>query len=381
MGAGSPASIKKVAALGDNLLLDQFASVEEIGERIALFKAEVEARGRRLRPDERRRHALDQRGHDRRASSSGRCEARIAGRRRIDRLANRPDGPSARDLSDAELRASALYGPPDAIAAKVQALRDVGVGVPAGQQRGRPPLAPSLRARDHAGLLRHPRARRGGLSVPGRRPGYRSGAALALAFASSRGLSAEEIRRRPARTAQVSCASRRGLSRIVPMRKDDREARTLPGDDGRGRARRDHRARRRQHRRRRPARAHAAAHDDGHHRRLRAPAPGARAPREGRRCDCRWPTSGCAPPLPRPGKILACIANYWEHGALDAAAAQHVPEESGRGDRPGRHDRAAGVHRAVDLHARGRAGARHQGAGQDGASARTGGAPSSATRA
>jgi hypothetical protein len=22
------------------------------------------------------------------------------------------------------------------------------------------------------------------------------------------------------------------------------------------------------------------------------------------------------PPLPRPGKILACIANYWEHGAL-----------------------------------------------------------------
>jgi 2-keto-4-pentenoate hydratase/2-oxohepta-3-ene-1,7-dioic acid hydratase in catechol pathway len=23
-------------------------------------------------------------------------------------------------------------------------------------------------------------------------------------------------------------------------------------------------------------------------------------------------------PLPRPGKILACIANYWEHGALDA---------------------------------------------------------------
>ena len=25
-----------------------------------------------------------------------------------------------------------------------------------------------------------------------------------------------------------------------------------------------------------------------------------------------------APPLPRPGKILACIANYWEHGALEA---------------------------------------------------------------
>ena len=54
-------------------------------------------------------------------------QARIAGRRRIDRLANRPDDPNARALADAELRAAALYGPPDVIAAKVQALRDVGV--------------------------------------------------------------------------------------------------------------------------------------------------------------------------------------------------------------------------------------------------------------
>ena len=32
----------------------------------------------------------------------------------------------SRTLSDAELRASALYGTPDVVAAKVQALRDVG---------------------------------------------------------------------------------------------------------------------------------------------------------------------------------------------------------------------------------------------------------------
>src|SRR5437773_7715445 len=50
MGAGSPESIKKVAALGYNLLLDQHASVEEIGERIALYRAEVEARGRVFDP-------------------------------------------------------------------------------------------------------------------------------------------------------------------------------------------------------------------------------------------------------------------------------------------------------------------------------------------
>src|ERR1700674_2581206 len=50
MGAGSPESIAKVAARGHNLLLDQFASVEQIGERIALFKAAVEAHGRIFDP-------------------------------------------------------------------------------------------------------------------------------------------------------------------------------------------------------------------------------------------------------------------------------------------------------------------------------------------
>src|SRR5918912_270051 len=50
MGAASPESIKKVAALGYKLLLDQHASVEQIGERIALYRAEVEARGRTFDP-------------------------------------------------------------------------------------------------------------------------------------------------------------------------------------------------------------------------------------------------------------------------------------------------------------------------------------------
>src|SRR5437763_16878041 len=50
MGAGRPQSIKKVAALGYNLLLDQFAPIEQIGDRIALYKTEVEALGRRFDP-------------------------------------------------------------------------------------------------------------------------------------------------------------------------------------------------------------------------------------------------------------------------------------------------------------------------------------------
>src|SRR5204863_267031 len=50
MGGGRPVSIKRVAEHGCNLLLDQFAPIEQIGERVALFKAECEARGRRFDP-------------------------------------------------------------------------------------------------------------------------------------------------------------------------------------------------------------------------------------------------------------------------------------------------------------------------------------------
>ena len=50
MGAGSAESIKKVAAQGYKLLLDQYASIGEIGERIALFKSEVEALGQTFDP-------------------------------------------------------------------------------------------------------------------------------------------------------------------------------------------------------------------------------------------------------------------------------------------------------------------------------------------
>jgi alkanesulfonate monooxygenase SsuD/methylene tetrahydromethanopterin reductase-like flavin-dependent oxidoreductase (luciferase family) len=45
VAAASPASIRKAAARGFNLILDQYASPEAIGERIALFRAEREAHG------------------------------------------------------------------------------------------------------------------------------------------------------------------------------------------------------------------------------------------------------------------------------------------------------------------------------------------------
>jgi alkanesulfonate monooxygenase SsuD/methylene tetrahydromethanopterin reductase-like flavin-dependent oxidoreductase (luciferase family) len=129
MGAGSPASIKKVAALGYNLLLDQYSSVDQIGERIALFKAEVQARGRTFDPMSvgvTRSVIVAMTAAERERA----LETRIAGRRRIERLAQGPDGQNhAGTLSYADPEAAAagaLYGTPDEIAAKLQALRDVG---------------------------------------------------------------------------------------------------------------------------------------------------------------------------------------------------------------------------------------------------------------
>jgi alkanesulfonate monooxygenase SsuD/methylene tetrahydromethanopterin reductase-like flavin-dependent oxidoreductase (luciferase family) len=130
MGAGRPASIRKVAAYGFNLLLDQFAPVEQIAERIALFKSEVEAQGRAVDPMSlavtRSVHVVMNEAERQKA-----LETRLAARRRMERLAQRPDGQNrasimsyADTLEAAE--AGALYGTPDEIAVKLQALRDAG---------------------------------------------------------------------------------------------------------------------------------------------------------------------------------------------------------------------------------------------------------------
>src|SRR5947207_1358146 len=50
MGAGSERSIRQVAQKGYNLLLGQYASPEDVGRSIALFRDAVEANGRRFDP-------------------------------------------------------------------------------------------------------------------------------------------------------------------------------------------------------------------------------------------------------------------------------------------------------------------------------------------
>jgi len=50
VAAASEASIRRAAARGFNLILDQYAAPEAIGERIALYRAEREARGQAFDP-------------------------------------------------------------------------------------------------------------------------------------------------------------------------------------------------------------------------------------------------------------------------------------------------------------------------------------------
>ncbi len=50
MAAGSSASIRRAAERGFNLMLDQYASPAQVGERMALYRAEREAHGRQFDP-------------------------------------------------------------------------------------------------------------------------------------------------------------------------------------------------------------------------------------------------------------------------------------------------------------------------------------------
>src|SRR5215207_3023457 len=131
MGAGSPDSIRKVAERGYNLLLDQFASFERIGERIALFKAEVEKRGRRFNPMDvavARAFYVAKDAADKEAA----IERRMAAQRRLTEISQRPDGKNTASIlafSDTREASeeSAFYGTPDEIAAKVERLKSFGV--------------------------------------------------------------------------------------------------------------------------------------------------------------------------------------------------------------------------------------------------------------
>ena len=89
MAAGQPDSIRKVAQRGAKLLLDQFASVPQTIERFNIYKAEVEAQGRRFDPMDvgvARAFYVATDAEDKRKA----VEARLANQRRMTELAAAP---------------------------------------------------------------------------------------------------------------------------------------------------------------------------------------------------------------------------------------------------------------------------------------------------
>jgi len=131
MAAGSTASIRKVAARGFNLLLDQFASPALLGERIALFRREVEARGERFDP---MRVAVARDVYVARNASdkAEALERNARARRRTIEVARAPGSSGGShvlayaDAPDGNEEA-ALYGSADEIGKRLEALRAVGV--------------------------------------------------------------------------------------------------------------------------------------------------------------------------------------------------------------------------------------------------------------
>jgi len=91
MGAGSERSIRQVAQKGYNLLLGQYASPEEVGHAIAVFKDTVEVHGRRFDPMQvgvTRAFFVT----DKQAEKEAALERRLQNRVRQLKLATRPDG-------------------------------------------------------------------------------------------------------------------------------------------------------------------------------------------------------------------------------------------------------------------------------------------------
>jgi alkanesulfonate monooxygenase SsuD/methylene tetrahydromethanopterin reductase-like flavin-dependent oxidoreductase (luciferase family) len=130
MAAGSAASIRRVVAHGCNLLLDQFASPQLLGERIAIYKAELERAGRRYDPMSvavARDVYVARDETDKKAALARAAEVR----RRTIEVSRAPDRAGGSHIlaydHDEAGNQAALYGTPDEIVPELEALRAVGV--------------------------------------------------------------------------------------------------------------------------------------------------------------------------------------------------------------------------------------------------------------
>src|SRR5262249_43576529 len=131
MAAGSPSSIRRVAARGYNLLLDQFAAFDVIGERVAAFKAERAARGRTYNPMG-IAVARDMQVADNQAAKNAALERNRQFHERILSVSRWPDRSGGSHIlayghAPEEAEANSLIGTPDEIMGKLEALRRAGV--------------------------------------------------------------------------------------------------------------------------------------------------------------------------------------------------------------------------------------------------------------
>lgn len=130
-GAGHADSIRKVAARGHNLLLDQFASIDETVNRFNTYKAAMLANGFAFDPSQvgvARAFFVADTEEEKAAA----VERRMAGQRRLHAISQRPDGNNTASImafSDTHEASeeSALYGTPDEICRKIERLAAQGV--------------------------------------------------------------------------------------------------------------------------------------------------------------------------------------------------------------------------------------------------------------
>ena len=131
VAAGSEASIRRAAARGFNLILDQYASAVTLGERIRIYRAEREAHGRAFDPMQvavARQLYVASDEADRRAALAR--QAALT-QRTVD-VSRAPDARRGSHVLAYADKAggteeNALYGTPDEICAGLEALRAAGV--------------------------------------------------------------------------------------------------------------------------------------------------------------------------------------------------------------------------------------------------------------
>ena len=130
-GAGHAESIRKVAARGHNLLLDQFASIDETINRFNTYKAAMLANGFGFNPSQvgvARAFFVADTPEEKAAA----VERRMTAQRRLHAISQRPDGNNTASImafSDTREASeeSALYGTPDEICRKIERLQAQGI--------------------------------------------------------------------------------------------------------------------------------------------------------------------------------------------------------------------------------------------------------------